>query len=109
MNKTIEQRALQWAFGGDTGISSETLAAHMLGVEKAGPFGKQAPSDAADRARCIRLLKHIPEWLPRLDELKTLDVGTVSVNGDPPVPRAEFYQSWTQQLPLIMQEGGFNE
>lgn len=107
MNKSIERRAFEWLLGGDTGISSETLAAHMLGVEKAGPFGKQAPSDAADRGRCIRLLKHIPEWVPRLDELKALDTGTISINGAQPIPRAEHYQSWTQQLPLIIKEGGF--
>lgn len=107
MNKSIERRAFEWLLGGDTGISSETLAAHMLGVEKAGPFGKQAPSDAADRARCIRLLQRIPEWVPRLNELKALDTGTISINGAPRIPRAEYYQSWTQQLPFIIKEGGF--
>ena len=104
---SVRQRALQWALGDDTGISSETMCAYFTGATKAGPFGMQAPSDAADRGRCIRLLKLIPEWLPRLDELKHLDRGTISVNGADPIPRAEYYQSWTHQLPLIIKEGGF--
>jgi len=104
---SIRQRALAWALGGDTGISSETMCAYFTGVEKGGPFGSQAPSDAADRGRCIRLLKLIPEWIPRLDELKTLDKGTVSINGADPIPRSEDEHSWTHQVPLIIKEGGF--
>lgn len=102
---SINHRAFKWLLGSDTGISSETLCAHMLGIEKTGPFGRQAPSDAADRARCIRLLKLIPEWVPRLDELKALDTGKISVNGAPAIPLSQHYQSWTQQLPYIRQEG----
>lgn len=105
---SIMRRALAWSLSDDTGISSETMCAYFTGTKKAGPFGMQAPSDAADRGRCIRLLKLIPEWLPRLDELKQLDRGTISVNGADPIPRAEYYQSWTQQIPLIRKEGNFD-
>jgi len=104
---SVRQRALQWALSGDTGISSETMCAYFTGVEKGGPFGSQAPSDGADRGRCIRLLKLIPEWVERLDELKALDVGTISINGAEPIPRSQDSHSWTYQVPLIIKEGGF--
>lgn len=104
---SIHERAFEWLLSGDTGISSETLCAYMLGIEKKGPFGNQAPSDAADRGRCIRLLQRIPEWVPRLDELKALDTGTISINGAPAIPRSQDSHSWTHQLPLLMREGGF--
>lgn len=104
---SVRQRALQWALSGDTGISSETMCAYFTGVKKGGPFGSQAPSDAADRSRCIRLLKLIPEWIERLDELKALDVGTISINGAEPIPRSQDSHSWTYQVPLIIKEGEF--
>lgn len=106
-DSTIEQRALKWALSDDTGISSETMCAYFTGVPKTGAFGSQAPSDAADRGRCIRLLNIIPEWIPRLDELKALDTGTISINGAPAIPRSQDTHSWTYQVPLIIKEGGF--
>lgn len=108
VQQSIEERALQWALSGDTGISSETMCAYFTGVKKGGPFGSQAPSDAADRGRCIRLLKLIPEWIERLDELKALDTGTVSINGADPIPRSQDTHSWTHQIPLIIKEGNFD-
>lgn len=108
-NNTIEQRALQWALSDDTGISSETMCAYFVNVSKGGPFGSQAPIDACDRGRCIRLLNLIPEWIERLDELKALDIGTISINGAPAIPRSQDTHSWTYQIPLILAEGGFNE
>lgn len=104
---SIRRRAAEWLLSGDTGISSETMCAYFLGIKKGDVFGSQAPSDAADRGRCIRLLERIPEWLPRLDELKALDIGTISINGADPIPRSEDSQSWTKQIPLIIKEGGF--
>jgi hypothetical protein len=66
-----------------------------------------APSDADDRHRCIRLLRLIPEWIPRLDEMKALDTGTVSINGAEPIPISQDTHSWTYQVPIIKQAGGF--
>lgn len=106
MTSSIEQRALQWALGDDTGTSSTTLACYMLGLPA--PRYSSAPSDAADRGRCIRLLKLIPEWLPRLDELAhayAADETIVLSDG-----KLDFeIGSWHKQIPMIMQEGGFNE
>lgn len=106
-NQMIERRYLIWSLAGDTGISSETLAAHMLGVKKGGHFGMQPPSDSADRGRCIRLLELIPEWLPRLKEMVQYDNGkpsgiTISssgINTDT--------NTWSKQIPLILMEGKF--
>lgn len=103
---SVLQRAIKWATGSDTGISSEALCCYMTTGTVNRPRWN-APSDAADRGRCIRLLKLIPEWVDRLDEMKKLDVGTVSVNGADPIPISEYEQSWTQQIPLIRKEGGF--
>lgn len=102
---SVRQRALQWALSDDTGISSETMCCYFTDSPMRSWSG--APSDAADRGRCIRLLKLIPEWIDRLDELKTLDKGTVSINGADPIPRSEDTHSWTHQIPLIRKEGGF--
>ena len=106
MNKTIEQRALQWALGDDTGTSSITLARYMLGMPPA--RYNAAPHDVHDRRRCIDLLKLIPEWLPRLDELAhayAADETIVLSDG-----KLDFeIGSWHKQIPMIMQEGGFNE
>jgi len=102
---TIEERALKWALSGDTGVSSETLCAFMSGVPVQRMPG--SPSDASDRGRCIRLLKIIPEWIPRLNELTMLDNKEVSINGADPVPYSETEYSWTYQIPLIIKEGGF--
>lgn len=103
---SVLRRAVEWATSSDTGISSEALCCYMA----TGSITRKhwnAPSDAADRGRCIRLLKLIPEWVDRLDEMKALDKGTVSINGADPVPISETEHSWTYQIPLIRKEGGF--
>jgi len=101
--KPLDQRVLFWALSGDTGTSSETLCAYFTGNPQRRFSG--APSDGADRGRCIRLLELVPEWIPRLDELKQLDIGTISINGAYPIPRSQDTHSWTYQIPLIKQEG----
>lgn len=106
-NKPVEQRALFWALSGDTGISSEALAAHMTGNKANARWGMQPPSDAADRGRCIRLLELIPEWLPRLPEMKQYDNEkpqgiTISSSG---ISTSD--NSWSKQIPLILMEGKF--
>lgn len=104
-HNTIEERALKWALSGDTGISSEALCGYM--AQGITTRRHSAPSDASDRGRCIRLLNIIPEWIERLDEMKQLDTGTISINGADPIPVSEDRHSWTHQVPLIISEGGF--
>lgn len=102
---SVMRRALQWSLSDDTGVSSETMCCYFSGSPMRRWSG--APMDASDRGRCIRLLQLIPEWIPRINELKALDTGTISINGADPIPRSEDEHSWTQQIPLIIKEGGF--
>ena len=97
---SIEKRALEWLLSDDTGLSSKTLCAHMLGL----PYGghSSAPSDADDRGRCIRLLNKIPEWWDRLDEMasnKDIEVFVISGKG-----MDVEMQGWSKQIPLIRAE-----
>lgn len=72
MSKSIQDRALQWLFSGDTGLSSRCLCAHMLGVKAE---RSSYPSDPSDLGRCLRLLELIPEWKPRIGEMAAFGPG----------------------------------
>lgn len=61
---TAEQA--QWMAGSDTGLSSKTLWAHMVGMAYR---DIRAPLDPADLGRCVRLLNIFPEWKPRITEM----------------------------------------
>lgn len=65
--KTIEQRATEWLCSHDTGVSSKAICAYMLHGTPAGTHSY--PSDGSDLGRCLRLLKFIPEWEPRIAEM----------------------------------------
>lgn len=101
--RDIEGRALFWALAGDTGISSEALAAHMSGYPNT---RMMPPSDSSDRGRCIRLLELIPEWIPRLKEMVQYDTKqkqdgfVINSSGI-----SAYENSWSKQIPLILQEG----
>lgn len=69
---TIDRRALEWAISNDTGLSSEAICAHMLGLET--EYARY-PSDPADLGRCLRLLELIPEWKPRIKEMASYGPG----------------------------------
>lgn len=82
MNKNSQQEqdrkqsgetALAWIVGDDTGISSEVIWAVMMGVDPKNILDKSTPSDPSDFGRCYRLLKLIPEWEKRLEELRKVD------------------------------------
>lgn len=107
--KPVEVRALHWALAGETGTSSKAIAKHMTGFSAEGAFGFMPPSDASDRRRCIRLLELIPEWLPRLDEMKKYDAPdtkpTGIVIGGSGI--SAYDNSWSKQIPLIVSEGNF--
>lgn len=59
---------MNWILGRDTGLSSQTIWAVMMGAAEA-PYGGSTPRDADDFGRCFRLLKHFPEWRDRLSEV----------------------------------------
>lgn len=62
---SIARRALLWLAGGDSGMSSEAICYHMLGMKSDGRF----PLDPSDLGRCLRLLELFPEWKPRMGEM----------------------------------------
>lgn len=105
--QSVEYRALFWALNYHTGTSSTALARHMSGH----PQGSWSspPSDSSDRGRCIKLLELIPEWLPRLDEMKKYDAEDkkpqgIVINGS---GISAYDNSWSKQIPLIAKEGNF--
>lgn len=58
-----------WLLGNDTGISSKTIFAVMMGEDVINYFGPGVPQDPADFGRCHRLLFHFPAWRARLPEV----------------------------------------
>jgi hypothetical protein len=65
MNALVHQEAIiriaHWMLGGDTGVSSKSMAAIAIGVEKGDVFGYDAPHDPSDFGRCYRLVLCAPE------------------------------------------------
>lgn len=62
------ERAGEWLFSNDTGISSKTILAVILGF----PCDwKSPPSDPSDFGRCYRLLKKIPELRPEMHLMRS--------------------------------------
>lgn len=61
----LVERYESWLHGHDTGSSSIALFTYMtLGVR-----GGEAPYDADDLGRCVRLLDCFPEWRERMPEM----------------------------------------
>lgn len=105
--QSAQRRALFWALCGATGMSSEAIARHMTGFNNGSSF--RPPSDASDRMRCIKLLELIPEWLPRLKEMVKYDLPEVQSRGIVISSSgiSADTNTWSKQIPLIMQEGKF--
>lgn len=64
----IYTKAINWILSDDTGISSKVIWGVMMKAEKY--YRSYTPSDPSDFGRCYRLLKLIPEWEERLEELR---------------------------------------
>ncbi len=56
----------QWIVSHDTGTSSKTIWAVMMGVK---PDWPDVPLDVDDFGRCLRLISVVPEFRPRLQEV----------------------------------------
>ena len=75
LSPTVEQRAIMWAAFGEQGISSRTIFAIMTGaIKHEDAFPRDwarfnVPHDPSDFRRCYLLLKLIPEWRERLEEM----------------------------------------
>lgn len=64
-------KAMTWIVGPDTGISSKTIWAVMMGVvAQTGDYC--IPYDPSDFGRCHRLLQIMPEWRSRLNEVASM-------------------------------------
>ncbi len=63
---TAYQCVCEWLLGNDTGSSSKSIVAYMLGI-KSRNF--DAPYDPAGIGRCFRLLEIFPEWENRMPEM----------------------------------------
>jgi len=70
MTDSIEKRALAWAIGRDTGASSTAIMAVMTGNKPESRY--YYPVDGGDLGRCLRLLDLIPEWKPRMGEMRAI-------------------------------------
>ncbi len=53
MDKELNRRMMSWVIGNDTGLSSQTLWAAIMGIEMHSP---SIPRDPDDFGRCYRLL-----------------------------------------------------
>lgn len=92
----LAKYALQVAKG-DTGISSECIAAYMSGVDMNNISKKCAPSDPSDLGRCLRLLEIFPEWKGRMSEMASVSKDWATI-----VPH------WNKLAELMEQEVGID-
>jgi hypothetical protein len=76
------QRLASWMTSGDTGVSSQSIAAHMTGGNR-GRWGWGHPHDPDDLGRCLRLLALFPEWAPRIGEMAARGVGWAGLDLSP--------------------------
>ena len=69
-NDSVTMRVMHWLLGNDTGLSSKAIVETMI----CGAPGKNRchPADGGDLGRCLRLLRVVPEWVPRLGEMKAV-------------------------------------
>jgi len=65
--KSMHERLVQWLLSDDIGLSSQTMVARFEGVKDS---NHSHPHDPADLGRCLRLLQAVPEYVPRLHEMK---------------------------------------
>ena len=59
------QKFFKWIDSDDTGLSSISIASHMISGWSSG----STPSDISDLGRCMRLLEEFPDWQVRLPEM----------------------------------------
>ena len=60
--------SLSWIVGPDTGVSSRTIWAFMMGINLSS-IVVDVPCDPSDFGRCYRLLALNPQWKGRLPEM----------------------------------------
>lgn len=63
-----KDKLIKWFLRGETGVSSEAIAAQMTGNDT-GLAWDDHPRDNGDFGRCYRLMKEIPEFRVRIAEM----------------------------------------
>ena len=63
----MSKKILKWLLSDDTGVSSKAIVAKMEGIEV---LPDSHPRDPADLGRCLRLLNLMPQYRPRLGEMR---------------------------------------
>ena len=73
--KTELQNAEWWAINGEHGTSSTTMFNHLsrtLQIRALKNEGPTHPSDPDDFSRCYKLLRAVPQWKGKLNNLRTI-------------------------------------
>lgn len=69
-NPAIGDAAARWLASGERGVSSNTMFAHITGVDAVGDWGGGHPHDPADFRRCRLLLEQVPSLQPHLGKMR---------------------------------------
>lgn len=64
----MEKKVLEWFVNGETGVSSEAMAAAVCGIRQKSPWPGH-PSDPSDFNRCVKFLKAVPEARQHFDKV----------------------------------------
>ena len=65
MQKSINDRLLEWYATGETGVSSKVIARTTAGIMLGNGKDSRTPMDAGDLRRCVLLLRAVPEGYER--------------------------------------------
>ena len=67
---TLSSAAITWLLIGERGASSDTMFGTFIGV----PFcrDEQHPYDPSDLLRCVKLLRDVPEFRGRMEEMRNV-------------------------------------
>ncbi len=60
-NMTLKDQILEWSINGNVGVSSQAMAAAVLGIQTNSSFGNAIPSDPSDFNRCLLLIQAAPD------------------------------------------------
>lgn len=66
---TLSDEATAWMTDGEKGQSSKAIFSHMTGWPAEYP--NESPHDPSDLRRCVLLLRRVPEFAVRIDEMAT--------------------------------------
>jgi len=63
----MDKKILEWMFVGNTGMSSEAIAARMAGIDSG---NISHPLDPSDLRRCVEFLEAVPAAKDRFEEMR---------------------------------------